>query len=80
MARVPLIPPHEAPPASWQAPDGKFKWPFAIVGLIVGAGIAVAAFTIDRSPWWWMAAPAGLAFGWLGRSTFRGATVIWWRK
>jgi hypothetical protein len=63
MPSNPLIPPHEAPPAAWGKSNGKFKWRLAVLSAAVGGVIAVVAFLLHASAWWWLAIPAGLSVG-----------------
>ena len=58
-----LIPPQEGPPSSLQAPDPPFNWLRGIIGAIVGIGVAVLAYALEWSSWWWLAVPMGLALG-----------------
>src|SRR3954470_11019300 len=67
MPNTPLIPPHDAPPAAWRKSGGQLSWRLAILGATVGGVIAIAAFVLHASAWWWLAVPAGLCVGYIGR-------------
>jgi len=79
MSRTPLIPPHEAPPASWERADDRFNWKLAVIGAVAGGLVGVVAFLLKGSPWWWVAVAAGLALGFINSKSFR-VPVLWGRK
>ena len=40
-----------------------FSWQLTLSGGVIGAAIAIAAFLLDASPWWWLAVPVGFVLG-----------------
>jgi len=79
MSRTPLIPPHEAPPGSWQRRDERFNWKRGLLGAAAGGVIGLLALTFEASAWWWLAMGAGLALGLVNSKSFT-APVLWGRK
>ena len=55
----------------------RFSWRRTFSGGAIGAVVAIAAFLLDASPWWWLAVPVGL---WLGASIQLRVSVLWARK
>jgi hypothetical protein len=54
-----------------------FSWQHTFSGAAIGAGIGVAAFLLDASPWWWLAVIVGAC---LGASLEVHLSVLWGRK
>ena len=79
MSRTPLIPPHEAPPASWQRGDDKFNWGLGILGAVAGVIVGSIALLLNASPWWWLAVVVGLGLGSVTSKSFK-VPVLWGRK
>ena len=75
MRPAPLIPPHEAPPSAWR--KSGFSWQRTFSGAVIGGSIAIAAFLLDASPWWWLAVVVGFC---LGASVRVDVSVLWGRK
>ena len=75
--RAPLIPPKDVPAAQWSKPSQEFRWRMAIVGVLVGALVAVGAHFLGWSAWVWLAVPAGLLLGYVSAPT---ETNAMWSK
>jgi len=71
----PLVPPEEAPPSAWRKRG--FNLQASLSGAAIGIAVALVAFMLDASPWWWLAVPVGLLLG--GSLRFH-VSVLWARK
>jgi hypothetical protein len=49
----------------------------SLSGAAIGIAVALLAFMLDASPWWWLAVPVGLLLG--GSLRFH-VSVLWARK
>jgi hypothetical protein len=54
-----------------------FSWRQTFSGGAIGAAIAIGAFLLDASPWWWLAVVVGLC---LGASLQVHVSILWARK